>query len=172
MDATDKPIGYWLKHLHNLLEEQFGTALEDSGVTRRQWQVLSLLGREPHSRARAAEALAPFWREAAPTGAGPADLGELLDAPEGLFARGWVHQDPETDLLALTAKGRAEHAAVAARVHELRRGVLRGLTSQQYAETVRILSVMAANIEADLADRATEPATPRERQGGAQEAAR
>ncbi|MET8244228.1 hypothetical protein ABZV31_07220 [Streptomyces sp. NPDC005202] len=32
--------------------------------------------------------------------------------------------------------------------------MLRGLTTEQYTETVRVLSVMAGNLEADLAGRA------------------
>jgi hypothetical protein len=35
--------------------------------------------------------------------------------------------------------------------------LLRGLTREQYAETVRILSVMAGNLEAALAGRSRHP---------------
>ncbi|GAB4002994.1 hypothetical protein GCM10029992_42960 [Glycomyces albus] len=40
---TPKPIGYWLKHLHNLMERQFEAALADLDMGRRHWQVLNVL---------------------------------------------------------------------------------------------------------------------------------
>ena len=155
MDTTDKPIGYWLKHVHNLIETQFDGALADFEVNRRQWQVMNLLSCGPQSRAQADEVLAPFWKDAAAAVGEPAHLTTLLDGPSGLITRGRVRYAPETDLLALTAEGQAEHAAVAARVRDIRGTVLRGLTLEQYTETVHILSVMAANLESALADHGT-----------------
>ncbi len=49
MDAT-KPIGYWLKHLDNLLERQFDATLADLDIGRRHWQLLNTLSRGPASR--------------------------------------------------------------------------------------------------------------------------
>jgi hypothetical protein len=145
--ATSKPIGYWLKHLHNLIEAHFEATLAESGATRRDWQLLNLLSQEPRTRAEAGQALAPFWHD------DPAGLTDVLDGPRGLIACGWVTADPATGTLTLTEKGQAAHASLAARVGEIREFILRDLTLDQYTETVRILSVMAANIEAALAGR-------------------
>ena len=146
MSGTDKPIGYWLKHLHNLIEEQFDATLGDLGLDRRQWQILNLLSGATCSRGEIEQALAPFW---------PGDVSPLdaaLDGPDGLVTRGWVGYDG--DALTLTEHGRAAHGTAAERVGETRRLLLRGLTPEHYAETVRILSVMAGNLEAALAGRA------------------
>ncbi|RZU73643.1 hypothetical protein EV384_2060 [Micromonospora kangleipakensis] len=146
MSGTDKPIGYWLKHLHNLIEEQFDATLGDLGLDRRQWQILNLLSRGARSRGEVEQALAPFWPDGVP------ELDAALNGADGLVTRGWVGYD--ADALTLTEQGRAAHRTAADRVGETRRLLLRGLTPEQYAETVRILSVMAGNLEAALAGRA------------------
>ncbi|WP_067172411.1 hypothetical protein [Microtetraspora niveoalba] len=144
MDAP-KPIGYWLKHLHNLLEKQFDATLADLGLGRRHWQILNTLARGEATRDELAAALAPFWTQGEP------DLERVL---EDVTARGWTRPGrSQRNLLALSDEGRAAHAHIAARVDATRAAVLKDLTPEQYAETVRILSVMAGNVEADLATR-------------------
>jgi hypothetical protein len=140
VDTATKPIGYWLRHLHNLIEAQFDATLDTAGIGRRHWQVLSLLARGPHTPAGIAAALAPFLAD------GETDLGAVLTE---LSARDWTA--PDGDALALTAAGYAAHTAVAVRVEESRGILLNGLTGDQYTETVRVLSVMAGNAEAALA---------------------
>jgi hypothetical protein len=62
-----KPLGYRLKHLHDLLEEIFARTLTDFGTDRRQWQLLNTVAREPRSVADLEQALAPFWNEDEPS---------------------------------------------------------------------------------------------------------
>lgn len=138
MDAP-KPIGYWLKHLDNLLDEQFAATLAGLGIGRRDWQVLNTLSRGQATRQDLEAALAPFWA------AGEPDLSGVLAE---LHQRGWTTTD---EPLALTDAGRAAHADLAQRIDQTRGTVLQGLTREQYGETVRVLSVMAANVEKDLA---------------------
>jgi hypothetical protein len=140
VDAATKPIGYWLKHLHNLIEAQFLAILDTARIGRRHWQVLNLLARGPHTAAAIAAALAPFLAD------GETDLGAVLT---GLSARRWTV--PDGDALALTAAGHTAHTAVAVKVEESRGILLNGLTGEQYTETVRVLCVMAENVEAALA---------------------
>ncbi|WP_432108101.1 MarR family winged helix-turn-helix transcriptional regulator [Streptomyces sp. AA1529] len=143
MDAT-KPIGYWLKHLDNLLERQFDATLADLDIGRRHWQLLNTLSRGPASREELTRALAPFWQ------AGATEPAEVLDGPgNSLAARGWTATGGQR--IHLTAEGRAAHARIADRIAHSRRTVLGELTPEQYTATVRTLSVMAANVEADLA---------------------
>lgn len=137
----DKPIGYWLKHLHDLLERQLDATLADFGVGRRHWQVLNTLSRGETARGDLYRHLSPFWTDGGP------DLGRVLD---DLSARGWTRPGETDDALALDPSGRAAHARIADRVQSTRETVLRGLTPEQYTETVRVLSVMAANVEAAL----------------------
>ncbi|MDX3384300.1 MarR family transcriptional regulator [Streptomyces niveiscabiei] len=140
--TADRPVGYWLKHLDRLLERQFEEALADVSLTRRDWQVLDALAAGATTRAGLHEALAPFWT--AGNGPGPDEVLAVLTA-RGLTGQG-------TDL-GLTDEGRAIHTRALERVERTRSTVLTGLTPEEYAGTVRVLSVMAANAEADLAAR-------------------
>jgi hypothetical protein len=172
VNAADKPIGYWLKHLHNLIEAQFEATLSDLHLGRRHWQVLNLLAGATYPRTQIEQALAPFWQNTA------LDLDAVLDGQDGLITLGWVDEaagsaaaGSATDggaadgsaadggaaaenALALTEKGRTAYTTVSARVAETRGRLLRGLTLEQYVETVRVLSVMAENVESALADTA------------------
>ena len=49
--ASSRPIGFWLKLLDQLINEQFDSTLEDHGVTRRQWQLLNLLTNDDATQA-------------------------------------------------------------------------------------------------------------------------
>lgn len=139
---TPKPIGYWLKHLHDLLERQFEAALEDLALGRRHWQVLNVLYGGARTAEELKETLAPFW-----DGEGP-DLEEVLHGPDGLSPRGWI--DGTATLVGLSDKGYMAYREVAARIDRTRQIILTGLSAEQYAETIRVLSTMAANIERDL----------------------
>ncbi|MFI6925863.1 MarR family winged helix-turn-helix transcriptional regulator [Nonomuraea spiralis] len=134
----DKPLGYWLMHLHNLLEEQFARTLADLGLSRRQWQALNLLSRGDTTREELTTALTHFSTDGGP------------DPLAGLTARGWA-VSTGGGAVALTEAGRATHLEASKRVEGSRATVLGGLTLDQYAETIRTLSVMAGNVEADLA---------------------
>jgi DNA-binding MarR family transcriptional regulator len=147
LDPTDKPIGYWLKHLDALIEAQFDAALAAFDIDRRQWQVLNSLSRGPLTPAAVEEALAPFWNKSA-------GLSEVLAGPSGLVAQGWVRETsgPASDELTLTDEGVASHAAVAEHVEAMRGAILDGITTEQYVETVRNLATMAANLEAAIGE--------------------
>jgi hypothetical protein len=133
----DKPLGYWLMHLHNLVEEQFARTLADLGLSRRQWQALNVLSRGGITGEEFAAALAHFSSDGGP------------DPLEGLSARGWAASTGEGAIV-LTEAGRAVHAQASGRVEVSRATVLSGLTPDQYSETIRVLAVMAGNLEADL----------------------
>jgi hypothetical protein len=154
VSAADKPIGYWLKHLHNLIETQFDATLSDLHLGRRHWQVLNLLAGATFPRIEIEQALAPFWQDTA------LEFDAVLD---GLITLGWVEtaagsaaaEDASAEnALALTEKGRTAYTTISVRVAETRGRLLRGLTLEQYVETVRVLSVMAENVESALADAA------------------
>lgn len=148
MDAP-KPLGYWLQHLHNVLEAHFALVLSDVGIDRRQWQLLNTLARGPQSRDDLARALAPFW-----TAEEPGPDRSLSD----FAARGWTTESGGA--LALTPVGVATQADLSRRVDQARAVVLQGLSPDQYGETVRILSVMAGNAEAAIAARAEHSPMP------------
>ncbi|WP_100445475.1 MarR family winged helix-turn-helix transcriptional regulator [Glycomyces xiaoerkulensis] len=139
---TPKPIGYWLKHLHNLMERHFEASLEGLNLGRRHWQVLNVLYVGARTPDDLDEALEPFW-----DGEGIA-LEEVLDGSDGLVTRGWVKRGPI--LLSLTDDGFDAYQRVAARIDRARETILTGLSPEQYAETIRNLSIMSENIERSL----------------------
>jgi hypothetical protein len=81
MREDRRPIGYWLKRLDGLIEENFERTLTGDGVTRRQWQALNTLHQRPSTQAELAEALQPFLVD---------DPGADRRMIDELVARGWV----------------------------------------------------------------------------------
>lgn len=139
-DARDprptQPIGYWLKHLDRLIDGHFDRTLGELALTRRHWQVLNLLQRQPASGAELQAALAPF----------------LLDDPEAgsavsneLIGRGWV--SAEDGRLHLTESGRSAHSSIFEKVAAARRKAVQGIDDDEYLATVDVLRRMAANLE-------------------------
>ena len=126
-----RPVGWWVRRLDELLEQGLDDVAAAEGLTRRHWQVLDSLAARPAGRADLAAALAPF--------ATPEQVDAVL---ADLAGRGWVADD------ALTADGRAAHERLAAAVGAFRRGVADGLTAEEYAQVVRGLARMVANLEA------------------------
>lgn len=140
---TSKPIGYWVKHLHNLLEAHFTLVMSDLGISRRQWQALHTLSECPHRLEELERALAPFLDS------DPDDLRQALTA---LAQRGWTEETG--GVIALTPHGLAAHSELSYRIVETRAAVAQGITPQEYEEAIRALSIMAGNLEAAIASRA------------------
>lgn len=87
MKEDRRPIGYWLKHLDGLIDENFERTLAGEGVTRRQWQALNTLHKRPSTQAEIAEALKPFLVD---------DPGADRRVIDELIVRGWVRQGTAT----------------------------------------------------------------------------
>jgi DNA-binding MarR family transcriptional regulator len=128
-----KPIGYWLKTLDRLIDENFDRALAAGGVQRRHWQILNIVKTSPATKANIAAALDPFWAEGAIT------LDEVL---ADMTRRGWItgHEPRQ-----LTEGGEAALDAIGDRTN-LREKIMAGLTAEQYTQTVAVLEQMAANL--------------------------
>jgi hypothetical protein len=97
--ANYRPIGYWLKQLDRLIEDTFSRTLSEQGLTRRHWQVLNTLARDPAGPAELTRALDPFLRD------DPAGQAEVV---AGLIRRDWVTRDHD-GRLRLTGPGRTAH---------------------------------------------------------------
>ncbi|MBB6119969.1 MarR family winged helix-turn-helix transcriptional regulator [Nocardiopsis algeriensis] len=132
---SDLPIGYWLKHLDRLIENDFDQVLAGESLGRRHWQVLNSLYTQPGTIADLDRRLAPFM-----------DEGELTAAPalEELRRRGWVQG---LVALELTPAGREAHQALSEKVGRARERVSRGISPEEYRATVDVLERMAANLE-------------------------
>lgn len=133
---TDRPLGYWVKHLDTLLESSLDRVLARSGIRRRHWQVLGVLREGPQTRAQVAEAMLAFWVAASVT---------QTDVVDDLVRRGWAEIDG--DLYALTADGEEAYSRVSLDVATLRAQVTDGFTAEEYARVIDALSRMAANLE-------------------------
>lgn len=145
---AQRPIGYWLKLVDSLISEQFATSLEEHGVTRRQWQLLNLLGGKAHTSEELMSSLAPFFDEVSPEGepASPAEhLAELLES-------GWVAQDG--DSYSLTERGHISLGRLTELVEGMRERSSAGVTDEQYETTIATLQRMATNLGWSEAERA------------------
>ncbi|MBC7518186.1 MAG: MarR family transcriptional regulator [Microbacteriaceae bacterium] len=168
----DRPIGFWLKLVDQLIDERFDTTLDEHGVTRRQWQMLNLLRRGPANRAELDAAVAPFLVRSGPRS--PGDLsGELPgvlpdelpgDLPLGHSAHPDIDSPAETLVteldeliesdwvvevsgsLSLTPRGEISHEKIAQLVDTIREAMSAEVSETDYAATSRTLERMARNL--------------------------
>jgi DNA-binding MarR family transcriptional regulator len=134
---SERPIGYWLKKLDRLIDGQFVVKLGEAGLSRRQWQVLSLIEDGPRSVPELQSELEPFLQDA------PDDLSDALS---GVVTRGWA--EVQNNIVKLTGTGQSQFELIKAQVTELRQSLTVGISPEEYQVTVDVLARMAANIEA------------------------
>lgn len=132
---SELPIGYWLKHLDRLIENDFDRVLASESLGRRHWQVLNALHSEEGTIADLDRRLTPFMDEDEPT------VAPVVDQ---LRERGWTDGRVA---LSLTEQGRAAHDELFDRVQGSRRRLSEGITDKEYQDTVNVLERMAANLE-------------------------
>ncbi|WP_410562933.1 helix-turn-helix domain-containing protein [Amycolatopsis sp. cmx-4-61] len=128
-----KPLGWWLRHLHELLESSMAGTLDAQSLTRRHWQVLNTIALGARTPEEVDAAMAPFV------------TGEGSMAPKvaDLRARGWLTEDGT-----LTADGREAHARVEEQIKQFRAKAVEGISDEDYRTTIRTLARCAANLEA------------------------
>lgn len=131
-----RPIGFWVKLVDNLLEEQFAATLEEHGVTRRQWQLLNVLSRGPASVQQLDASIAPFM----PAG----QLESSVDHLTELIDSAWVTATPTG--YELTERGQVACTRLSEVVAEQRTAVTAGLSEEDYTTTLRSLERMALNL--------------------------
>lgn len=136
--GSERPIGYWLKKLDRLIDEQFEEQLGEAGLSRRQWQVINLLEGDPRSVPELQSELEPFLQE---------DPDDLTDALSGLVTRGWVAS--QDNIVNLTETGQAQLKLIEAKVTELRQASMAGISPEEYQTTIDVLARMARNLEPD-----------------------
>jgi hypothetical protein len=136
--TAPRPIGYWLKLVDRLIDEQFAATLEEHGVTRRQWQLMNVLSREPSTVEQLDAAVAPFLSvEAGEPESSVEHLTELIDSA-------WVDATPTG--YELTERGRGAFERLEAVVATQRTVVAEGISADQYEQTVAVLERMARNL--------------------------
>ncbi|MBP2321883.1 DNA-binding MarR family transcriptional regulator [Kibdelosporangium banguiense] len=122
-----KPLGYWLVHIHQLIENNFERLLTGDALSRRHWQVLNTIAAKPGSLAEIEQAMAHFHDDVRPL------IRDFTD-------RGWVTPEYE-----LTAAGREAYDRIAAQVHAERAKVLDGVSPEEYATLMNLLERIATN---------------------------
>jgi DNA-binding MarR family transcriptional regulator len=134
--SDQRPIGFWLKLVDRLIDEQFAATLDEHGVTRRQWQLLNVLSRASSSIDELDAAVAPFLNDAA----GESSVEHLAE----LIESGWVSSVGST--YELTERGSAALARLSEVVAINRTAATEGLTVEQYNETLAVLERVARNL--------------------------
>lgn len=133
--AQQRPIGFWLTLVDGLINDQFNNIVEEHGVTRRQWQIMNILGENPSTAEVLDEALAPFFGQA-PDGSSVEHLDELIES-------GWVIADSGT--YALTDLGHSSLATLSEVVTRNRDHITEGISAEEYEQTLDVLQRMARN---------------------------
>ena len=145
--SAGRPLGYWVKLVDTLLEETVDTAFEErGGLTRRHWQVLSVVRDGASSTAQVDAVLAPFVRTAGGTGTTAPLVADLRQ-------RGWLsgHEHlagaPEdVGTLAVTVAGERAFEELQAVITARREQLTAGVAARDYEVTVATLERMARNL--------------------------
>ena len=134
--TDQRPIGFWLKLVDRLIDERFAETLDEHGVTRRQWQLLTVLSRGTATVTQLDEAVAPFLS----TGDDESSAEHLSE----LIESGWV--DATAAGYEVTDRGRIAYERLAEVVAANRAKASEGITEQEYRETIDVLERLATNL--------------------------
>jgi hypothetical protein len=133
--ADQRPIGYWLRLLEGLIDEQFARTLDEHGVTRMQWQLLNVLAQGQASVQMLDAAVAPYL-----VAGGETTLDHLTE----LIESAWVDATPTG--YELTERGRGALDRLSNVVTEQRTALSAGVDQSNYLTTVNTLEQMAFNL--------------------------
>jgi hypothetical protein len=134
--ADPRPIGFWLRLVDNLINEQFARTLDEHGVTRIQWQLLNVLAGGAATVTELDAAVAPFL--AAEGEASAVDhLSELIES-------GWVDATPSS--YELTERGHGARDRLTNVVTAQRTEMVAGVTEAEYVAAVNTLERVARNL--------------------------
>jgi DNA-binding MarR family transcriptional regulator len=132
---STRTLAYWLALVDRLVERGFAGALEEHGITRMQWRIMTALGESPATADQLDETLAdlPAYDDDATAAE---QLGELVES-------GWVEA---ADAYRLTERGRAAHDHILDAVAELRTRVLTDISPEEEQTMIALLERMARNL--------------------------
>lgn len=151
--SAPRPIGFWLALVDRLIDERVGHTLDEHGVTRRQWQLLSILATEPTTGEQLSAAIRPFSRPDAAgaitdagvgVGAAPGEPETAAENLDELIESEWVVFDDER--YDLTPRGHTLFQKLRDVLDESRGRVADGVAPDDYETTVATLERMASNL--------------------------
>ncbi|KRD47329.1 hypothetical protein ASE27_02965 [Oerskovia sp. Root918] len=141
-DPGERPIGYWLKLVDRLIDQDVDEVFLRTGLTRRHWQVLNMVRDGVSDVTTVDSVLSPFTTGGAarPGGHAPAVSAEISD----LQARGWVTQGGAG--WEVTVAGQHAYHDLLDAVSLSRERLAEGITREQYDRTIATLEQMARNL--------------------------
>jgi hypothetical protein len=129
-----RPLGYWLKLLDRLIDENLDAALRPFSLTRRHWQILNLVAQGPQTVNAVMTEVAAFVLGESQQ---EAILTELVSAS-------WVqNRDNE---LTLTVSAVDRLVPVRAAINQARTQVSIGVSRSDYDTTITTLETMCRNL--------------------------
>ncbi|MCQ1950734.1 MULTISPECIES: MarR family winged helix-turn-helix transcriptional regulator [Arthrobacter] len=136
MANQERPIGFWLKLVDQLVDDQFGASFEEHGVTRRQWQMMNLLVEGPATQKELSDGLRPFF---------PAvETGTSAELIEELRESGWVLlEDGQYQLTDLGSRSLENLRGAVDRIRQL---MTDNITEEEYTALLAVLQRMASNL--------------------------
>jgi DNA-binding MarR family transcriptional regulator len=134
--TDQRPIGFWLKLVDRMIDERFASTIEEHGVTRRQWQLLTVLSRNEASVEQLDAAVAPFL-SSADNESSAEHLGELIES-------GWVDASGAT--YRITERGMTAYSRLAEVIAANREIATEGISSEDYDTMVSTLERVARNL--------------------------
>ena len=133
----EAPLAYWLSLVERLVQGRIMAILDEHGVTRIQWRVLSELEGDP---------LPLDHLERTADGVAPADSDETVaSAIAELVESGWIAGSPTSYLL--TTSGADALRRIAATVAELRASALSGIRPDDESIVIGVLQRIAENLD-------------------------
>jgi hypothetical protein len=133
--ADQRPIGYWLRLVDGLIDDQFAHTLDEHGVTRMQWQLMNVLARGQASVEMLDAAVKPYL-----VAGGETTLDHLTE----LIESAWVDATPTG--YEITERGQAALERLTAVVATQRTQMSEGLTEPDYLTTIATLQQIATNL--------------------------
>lgn len=134
--ADQRPIGYWLRLVDRLIDDQFAATLDEHGVTRIQWQLLNVLAGGPTDVTALDTAVRSFL-----TAVGDQSSADHLTE---LIESGWVDATPTG--YELTERGHAARDRLSNVVAGQRTDMAAGISPEEYLGTIHTLETIARNL--------------------------
>ncbi|HEY1972515.1 MAG TPA: hypothetical protein VGH89_31485 [Pseudonocardia sp.] len=134
VDAQERPIGWWLKHVDGLLEVAFDRSLEREGVGRQHWRMLNAVAGGASTAEEIDQAFTRLGVECVDT---TAVLSQLL-------VRGWLFRRAGRVELTPVGSTARERLMRALRAHRER--LIAGIEPESYRVTINTLRQMARNL--------------------------
>ena len=130
-----RTLASWLALVDRLVERNFSAALDEHGITRMQWRILTALADGEATADQLDSSLADL-----PAFDDDQTAAEQLDE---LVESGWVDA---TGAYSLTERGRTAHGHIVDAVAELRITALADISSEEEAAMIAVLERMARNL--------------------------